>query len=411
MAAKPPPMPVAPLLPICLDLTRLARRVGHGPPTGIDRVDQAYFTEFLGSEAELFGLIRTKLGFLLLDRGGMEAACDALLVSVGDPEGMNEGHAAKRRAVRKKVLRLLRSLAIARTPRWGVARMICQHLPANLRYLNLGHANLERSIVGAVRSLSGGRAIAMIHDTIPLDRPDTIVPKSAVGFRRTMGAALACDLLLANSDQTRADILRFGGKRTPPVEVLALGMTSRLRRTNDEPDPADPSIFVMLGTIEPRKNHALMLAVWQHFHDTRPPDDIPHLVIVGGRGWENKDVFETLDNAPFMGRTVHEAGRLDDTELSGILSRATALLFPSLAEGYGLPPMEAAAIGLPVISADLAPVRAILGDYPVYVDTGDMQQWTNAIDHMVATGRSSAWKQPPPLPTWESHFRQLRALL
>ncbi len=188
-------------------------------------------------------------------------------------------------------------------------------------------------------------------------------------------------------------------------------MEPRLVRATEPPPSDAPPTFVMLGTIEPRKNHALILDIWARFHATLASADIPHLIIIGGRGWRNEGVFETLDTAPFMGQSVHEVGRLDDASMSRTLSHANALLFPSIAEGYGLPPMEAASIGLAVISADLAPVREILGDYPVYADTNDMQQWINAIDNVVAAGRTSAWKQPPPLPTWESHFRQLRSLL
>jgi len=406
MRAAVPPSSDAPLPPFCYDMTRLSRRVGQGAPTGIDRVDQTYFAWLLDSGAPLTGLVRTGVGYLLLDRQGMQAMRDRLLATP-----LTEDDTAQHGGPRKHALRQLRRHAIARAPRWGVARMLRKQLPQGVRYLNIGHSNLEEAVIGAIRKVPDGRAIAMIHDTIPLDQSETVTEKSRARFHRALTAALGCDLLLANSGQTRADILRFGGDRTPSTHVLFLGMEPRLVRATDPPPSDAPPTFVMLGTIEPRKNHALILDIWARFHATRASADIPHLVIIGGRGWRNEGVFETLDTAPFMGQCVHEVGRLDDASMSTTLSHANALLFPSIAEGYGLPPMEAASIGLPVISADLAPVREILGDYPVYADTNDMQQWINAIDNVVAAGRTSAWKQPPPLPTWESHFRQLRSLL
>lgn len=402
-----PPKSRAATGPICLDLSRLVRRVGRGPATGIDRVDQAYFTHFLDSDAELYGLIRTRIGFLVLDRAGLSTVCDDLLSAQDHSETGAENVARHRRLI----MRRLRRRAIARTPRWGIARMIRRYLPDGVRYLNVAHANLEPRIIDAVRSLPGGRAIAMIHDTIPLDLPDTINPKSGVRFRRFLANAMTCDSLLANSEQTRADILRHASGTVPDIHVLPLGLTPRLQAARKEDADKHPATFVMLGTIEPRKNHALMLDVWQHFHDTRPPEAVPRLILIGGRGWQNAAVFHRLDTAPFMGTSVVEAGRVDDAALTQILSGATGLLFPSFAEGYGLPPMEAAAIGLPVICTDLAPVRAVLGDYPVYADADDMYQWITAIDDMAAAGRSSVWKQPPQLPTWDAHFDQLRALL
>ena len=72
--------------------------------------------------------------------------------------------------------------------------------------------------------------------------------------------------------------------------------------------------FVVLGTIEPRKNHKLLLDIWERMHLKMDESRIPELRIIGARGWRNEEVFNRLDHSPMMGRTVFELGPLSDRD-------------------------------------------------------------------------------------------------
>ncbi len=85
-----------------------------------------------------------------------------------------------------------------------------------------------------------------------------------------------------------------------------------------------------------------------------------------------------------MGRTVFELGALPDKEMKRQLAGATGLLFPSLAEGYGLPPFEATIFGVPSICAPLRTTEIHLGDMAIYADTDDMYQWFQAIRELAS---------------------------
>ncbi|MDT9702392.1 glycosyltransferase, partial [Streptomyces sp. P17] len=89
--------------------------------------------------------------------------------------------------------------------------------------------------------------------------------------------------------------------------------------------------FVTLGTIEPRKNHALLLDVW----DSLPPPR-PQLVVIGRRGWADQALFARIAATP----DVAEFNTLDDGQVAAVLTGAQALLMPSFAEGFGLPLTE-----------------------------------------------------------------------
>ena len=169
--------------------------------------------------------------------------------------------------------------------------------------------------------------------------------------------------------------------------------------------PANRPLFLMVGTIEPRKNHALMLDVWEEW-DEEADGPRPVLGIVGSRGWRNEDLFRRLDASPLRNRDIFEWSDLSDKAVTALMVRADALLFPSFAEGYGLPPIEAASLQTPVISSDLPSVREMLGELPVYLPPDDRYPWTTAIKSRIEEKRSGTTGTGGyTAPTWDEHFK------
>ena len=182
------------------------------------------------------------------------------------------------------------------------------------------------------------------------------------------------------------------------------------------PDPAGlpPGLdlsrpfFVTLGTIEPRKNHALLLDAWQELSRRLDPPRLPQLFIVGSRGWENAETFARLDALP-PGGPVRELNGLDDGAVAELLGRSHGLLMPSRAEGFGLPLTEAAARGIPVISAPLPVARELLGGYARYLPPDDARAWAGAVALLAA---ALPLRLPPhPVPQWDGHFAQVAAAI
>jgi glycosyltransferase involved in cell wall biosynthesis len=401
---------------VCLDITRLTRRVGQGQHTGIDRVELAYLAHFLARpEVSIHGLCRIGRGLVLLDRSGLAAFA-------GHLAGERAWHipGMVRRLSRRPIATLsaeatLTDLAVARVTSVSQAAHLVQHLPDGAVYLNVGHSNLEASVLGAFASGAQGGARVLLHDMIPLDFPQFQRAGTPQAFARRIAAVAASGCPVVVPSQAVAEDVRrhFAARDARPWLVVApLGVTApRLVAAAMPPGIAtDRPYFVALGTIEPRKNHRLLLDLWAEFHRSLPAADIPYLHIVGRRGWNNADVFETLDRSPFVGLTVFEHGDLDDAGVAALLAGARGLVQPSLAEGFGYPPHEALCLGVQPILSPLAVYRETLGDLPVYASPDELYQWREAILALARNGeaeqvaiRSRLAEYRPG--GWDAHFK------
>jgi len=400
----------------CLDLSRLISRVGRGPATGIDRVELAYLQALCGGDVALFALVRTGLGYFLLDHAGAGKLLDRLLGKVpwGPPDVLSRLF-LKASDEKRAAISDLRRLCLARSGKGGLAAMLSRHLPSGVVYLNVGHSNLERHVFETFHNTCNGRVSVLIHDMIPLDFPEYQRPGTVEAFEaRLRRVGELADLVIYNSDQSRADGERYFSEwgRVPDAIVAHLGVDIAPPDPAQLPTGLDLSrpYFVSVGTIEPRKNHALLLDIWDHFSKEHAPEAVANLFIVGNRGWNNEEVFRRLDDPTLSQRHVFELTGLSDGAMSALVGRAQAMLFPSFAEGYGLPPCEAIAQGVPVVANDLPVYREMLGNIPVYANVRDMYSWAKIIRQLAEQNEAEKLARNGSLgahvlANWQDHFR------
>ena len=363
-----------------LDVTRLVSRLGRGQLTGIDRVEAAYLAHLLSLPNPLFGLIRTRWGFLLMGRKGCAALQDMLAGAVA--QGQALAH--------------LRPFALLRRPHI-LLRNLLAHVPQGTVYLNVGHANLSARVLRAVQH-RGVTSAVLIHDTIPLDHPEfaSIGTHAPFAAKIAATARFATQVIHISADaraKTEAHFAAAG--RIPPPILAPLGITL----ATPAPSPVTPTrpYFVALGTIEPRKNLKLLFDLWPNL-----PAPAPQLVVIGGKGWADAALFAQMAQLQATGAVLH-GENLPDGAVVTLMQGARALLFPSLAEGFGLPPLEAATLGTPVIASDLPVLREVCGDFPVYLDPRDSYSWLETIKKLAQSQPSVKTKQN--LPLWADHFK------
>ncbi|WBU63966.1 glycosyltransferase family 4 protein [Paracoccus aerodenitrificans] len=397
-----------------LDVSRLVSRIGTGPLTGIDRVEAAWLRHLADRPCLL--LCRIPRGQALLPA---EAAAKILQWSDGDLSDFAQSSGwretlAKRRGIARRAQEKLRRMAHAVLPvnGRGIRSHIARHLPAAEFYLNVGHSNLLPKLL---HNLAGLKRAIMIHDTIPLDHPEFCRTGQPAKFRdRFMTALNMADLVIAISEATAGNIeiwrRRLAITRSAPIIVAPIGTDLT------DPDPSTIPVdldlshpfFVTLGTIEPRKNHALLLDVWEQLAKRLKHDQIPRLLIIGRRGWENHDVFARLDALP-RDAAIIEMTDLPDSAVATLVMRCRALLMPSRAEGFGLPLTEAAGRGTPVICAPLPVAQELLGNYPIYLSSDDVNGWTDKIIQLI--GENTAKSPPLEIPAWTRHFKIVEGAL
>jgi glycosyltransferase involved in cell wall biosynthesis len=133
------------------------------------------------------------------------------------------------------------------------------------------------------------------------------------------------------------------------------------------PPPLDGSPFIlMVGTLEPRKGHELLLRA-------AAAAELPGLGIVFAGPTEGREAeLRTLAEGLGLADRLTILGRVDDAVLAGLYAQAALLCLPSLGEGFGLPVLEAMAAGLPVVASDLPAIREVAGEAAVLVATGDV---------------------------------------
>jgi glycosyltransferase involved in cell wall biosynthesis len=136
--------------------------------------------------------------------------------------------------------------------------------------------------------------------------------------------------------------------------------------------------FVVVGAVEPRNNHLLLLLVWRELAARRGPRT-PRLLILGSPARGAGPILEALETSEFLRRHVVLVSGLASPALRALIGAARALLMPSLAEGFGLPIIEALALGTPVLASDLPAHREVGADLAVYLDPADPAAWLREV--------------------------------
>jgi glycosyltransferase involved in cell wall biosynthesis len=227
------------------------------------------------------------------------------------------------------------------------------------------------------------RQVCTFHDLIPLDNPEWFSPRFS-GWYRWLMPRLARNVahIIAVSEFTRRRIVESFGVRPSKVTVIPNGIDQRFsprpmneiaaeRKALGVPDG---EYFLFLGSLEPRKNLSRLLLAWEQAQSQLPKDT--WLVVAGAKG--RSQVFSEVPIGKLPPR-VHLTGYVREEGLPAIYSGALALVYPSLYEGFGLPPLEAMACGTPVITSNTTSVPEVTGAAAVLVDPLSSDEIAKAI--------------------------------
>lgn len=417
--------------PIIYDVSRLFLCTAAVAPRGIDRLDLAIAGHlFADWPGEVWGCMPTILGERLFDR-------DRVLRGLAY---LQELWAEARPAAEDDAFSLLSSqldqcappLPARRSARWmgpvGLIRRTgfqlgyraIRHAPRDAIYLNIGQLAWGIPVLTYwLRRRRDLKAIFMVHDVIPIDHPDLVIPMSRRAHHWLMAAVArhASGLLLttrAAGDAVMRRLESMGVAPLPtdigpvPIPPAFLGPTPQ------QPPLAATCYFVICGAIEPRKNLTILLDAWE-LMKARHGARTPRLVIAGTPANRAAPILARITESLAPRGPMVWARGLSTPALRQVIGQARALLMPSLAEGYGMPVAEALALGTPVIASDIPPHVEIARDHAAFCPPRDAAAWCAAIErltfddaaHQAARARAAGYM---PLPA-ECYFRRIESFL
>lgn len=372
--------------PLAYDLTRLWLRYSGATPNGIDRIDINLARHVFAGEAHR-GVILTGL------RPGVMSPRSARAVLAGAEahwreDGATAGAAAALQAHGAARSHRRRPGAVARAqPLVSAAAILARHVrPAPIpRGAIFLHAT-QFPLVGGFRWLERRpdvTSVFFVHDLLPVRHPEFFAAGGGAWHRRALDVAVRFgDAFIVNSHAVANDLADYLGQRGRcSPRILANGMPADpafAREAAFDPELAAQPYFVACGTIEPRKNHLLLLQVWRRLARVMGAKT-PKLVLIGKRGWENENVLDLLERSDEISPHVIELSGWATPAVHHLVAHARAVLVPSFAEGYGLPVLEALAAGTPVIAADIPVFREIRENGVSFCSALDGCAWLEAI--------------------------------
>ena len=234
--------------------------------------------------------------------------------------------------------------------------------------------------------LTGLGKVFTLHDLAFRVCPETHTTLNRLFLSLMMPRFLnAADRIIADSESTKKDVMRFYGVSGKKVEVIYPGVSLSFQRVENRDRLKAvrrqyflPERFILyVGTIEPRKN---LPVLFEAFKAAQCPE--VKLVVVGKKGWYYNKILERLKPLNIE-KDVVFTGFVPDEDLPGLMSLAEVFAFPSIYEGFGFPVLEAMACGVPVISSNASSLPEITLDSAILLAPTDVRSWGQALKSVI----------------------------
>ncbi|MEW6538339.1 MAG: glycosyltransferase family 1 protein [Pseudomonadota bacterium] len=404
---------------VLYDASRLMSRADRSAPTGVDRVCLAYAEWLLASpdvttipvRGRKNRLVAVEIGWFRRFVADLRAKWNGAASTAADLAHEQRLLAALTAERRPAASVLSAPPAAAKEKPADKTRVFKQFfrlrhaapLPAADLYLTVGHTTLYEPTALEDLKAAGIERVVLLHDLIPVTHPEFCRPGDGDKHHARVSNTLRlASRIIVNSAYTGDELRTFAereGLPLPPVHVAHLGLEPAF--VAGDAITALRPYFVHVGTIEARKNLALLLTAWRRLEE-RMGDQTPSLVLIGRYGWENEAVLDHLQRSPNLQGVVHQASNLSDVMLARLMRGARAVLAPSSVEGFDLPAVEACAMGLSLIASDIPPHRELTPNAEL-IDPLDGLGWLTAVER--ATKAAPIPSPAYHAPSWSEHFR------
>lgn len=268
-----------------------------------------------------------------------------------------------------------------------------------------------------------GKTVATVHDMVYKAFPETVRGRTMLMLTAGMKSSMKrADIVVTDSEFSKSEIIRYFPEHEDKLRVVPCGVDGeRFRPCEDAAriEAAKAAIgvegdyFLYLGTIEPRKNLERLIMAYGHFAD-EIGDGAPKLVLAGGKGWLCDGVFARAEASKHKDKIIFPK-YIPFEEVAPLMSGALAFVFPSLYEGFGMPPLEAMSCGAPVLCSCEASLPEVTGDCAVLCDAFSVRSIAEGLfrlygDEELRKSLSVRGRERAKLFTWERSAEALYAV-
>jgi len=221
-----------------------------------------------------------------------------------------------------------------------------------------------------------GKKVVTVHDMVYKAFPETVRGRTrfmlASGLKRSLRRA---DLIVTDSEFSRSEIIKYFPKYENKIRVVPCGVDLERFHPCETPEripevksslEIEGDYFLYLGTIEPRKNLERLISAYAAFAK-KVGEKAPKLVLAGGKGWLNDGIYSRVEKLG-MTKNIIFTKYVPSEDMNPLMCGALAFVFPSIYEGFGMPPLEAMACGVPVLTSGEASLPEVTGDCAVICD-------------------------------------------
>lgn len=233
------------------------------------------------------------------------------------------------------------------------------------------------------------KKVLTIHDLTPILFPKTHTKQTVQLWNPTLKLIKnKIDIIIADSNNTKNDCIKYLGIPEERIKVICLAPNEiftpqknkeKLRSYLQNKFDLNFPFILSVGTLEKRKNIPNLLKA---FYKLKKTDKNHKLVIVGGKGWRYEGIFDYLCKLN-LEKDVIFTGYISDEDLFKFYNTADLFVYPSLYEGFGLPPLEAMACGCPVITSNTSSLPEVIGDAGIMIDPTDSDALFDAIHRIL----------------------------
>lgn len=230
------------------------------------------------------------------------------------------------------------------------------------------------------------KTVTTVHDVIFLENPEYWpATLSRYYAKRVKMAIKSSKEIIAVSESTKHDLINLLKVPREKIKVIHEGVASGFYQITDQKMlldktaqylSPDQKFILSVGTLEPRKNLPVVVKAFALL-----PNEIRNqykVVFVGGKGWQNEELNQTINDLNLKNKVIF-TGFIPDDDLSYIYNRASIFVYPSKAEGFGLPVLEAMACGVPVITSDNSSLPEVTGNAGILIDPKNEKEIAQSI--------------------------------